>query len=286
MESTPNTVPAYGAFAPKGLLARLIATTRAMQPSGLSRKFGFVIRRIATLLLRRRPVDIEAFGVRFRLYPYFNLCEKRILFTPQDFDPAERAVLARALRPGFIFLDVGANIGGYALAIAALAGRDAQIIAIEPQPVLFDRLVYNIGINPFATVKALAVAVVDRDGEVTLFLDGQNKGEASLRIVNQDDEGRIRVPARALLGLVREESLARIDAIKLDVEGAEDLILQRFFQQAPERLWPQLLILERGEARWSTNLLSLLAEKGYAYELGTRNNHVLLRKPAKPDDAP
>jgi FkbM family methyltransferase len=286
MDSSPHIVPAYGAYAPKGLLARLIAATRAMQAGGLPRKFGFVIRRLATVLLRRRPVDIEAFGARFRLYPYFNLCEKRILFTPQDFDPTERAILAQTLRPGFIFLDVGANIGGYALAIAALAGRDAQIIAIEPQPVLFDRLVYNIGINPFATVKALAVAVVDRDGEVTLFLDGQNKGEASLRIVNQDDEGRIRVPARALLGLVREEGLPRIDAIKLDVEGAEDLILQRFLQQAPERLWPRLLILERGEARWSTNLLHLLAEKGYVYELGTRNNHILSRTPSKPDDAP
>jgi FkbM family methyltransferase len=143
---------------------------------------------------------------------------------------------------------------------------------------VFDRLVFNIAINPFGTVKAMALAVADRDGEVTLFLDPATPGEASVKIVNQDGAGRVKVPARALLGIVRDEQLDHIDAMKLDVEGAEDIILERFLADAPETLWPRVIVLERGESRWSLDLLELLESKGYRRIMETRNNHVLERK--------
>jgi FkbM family methyltransferase len=247
-------------------------------PAGwLGKRFGFLLRRIAVGLLGGKPVDETSLGARFRLYPYNNVCEKRILFSPRDFDEAERAFLIARLRTDFVFLDVGANIGGYSLAIAAAAGPAARIIAVEPQPEIFDRLTYNIAANPFGTVKALAIAVADRDGELTLFLDARNKGEASVKIVSAQGGAQVRVPARTLLGIVTEEGFAHIDAMKLDVEGAEDIILQRFFADSPESLWPRVIILERGESRWSLDLLAFLAERGYARAIETRNNHVLER---------
>jgi FkbM family methyltransferase len=90
------------------------------------------------------------------------------------------------LRDDFVFLDIGANIGGYALSVAAHAGPGARILAIEPQPEVYERLVYNIRQNPFATVKALDCAVADRDGEITLFVHHDNRGESSIRIVSND----------------------------------------------------------------------------------------------------
>ncbi|CAN1553492.1 Methyltransferase FkbM [Rhabdaerophilaceae bacterium] len=268
----------FGAFAPSGLVAALIRLTRSLPSNWLGMRLGFALRRIAILALRKNPVDQESLGARFRLSPYNNVCEKRILFSPHDFDAAEREYLATLIGQNFVFLDIGANIGGYALALAAKAGPHARIFAFEPQPEVFNRLVFNIGINPFATVKAMAVAVADRDGELTLFLDATNQGEASVKIVSQDAAGRIKVPARALLGLVRDEGLTHIDAMKLDVEGAEDIILQRFFSDASESLWPRAIVLERGESRWSLDLLGLLEAKGYQPVVKTRNNHVLERR--------
>jgi FkbM family methyltransferase len=268
---------AWGAHAPRGAVARLIGLTRSMPAGWLGKRLGFGFRRLALLLLGGRPVDAESLGARFRLSPYRNVCEKRILFAPQDFDAEERAYLASLIGPRFTFLDIGSNVGGYALALAAKAGRDARILAFEPQPEVFDRLIYNIGINPFGTVKAMALAVADRDGELTLFLDPANQGEASVKIVNRDEAGRVRVPARALFGLVQEEGLDHIDAMKLDVEGAEDIILQRFLADAPEALWPRAIVLEKGESRWSLDLLGFLEGKGYARVMETRNNHVMER---------
>jgi FkbM family methyltransferase len=268
----------YGAHGATGLVRVLIGWTRALPRNWLGKRLGFLLRRIAIALLGGHPVDTESLGARFRLHPYNNVCEKRILFSPRDFDEEEREILLARLHPRFAFLDIGANIGGYALAVAAKAGPGARILAFEPQPEIFERLVYNIGANPFGNVKALALAVADKDGEITLFLDPRNKGEASVKIVSADHARQVKVPARSLLGIVEEEGLAEIDAVKLDVEGAEDLILQRFLAEAPEALWPKLLIVERGEGRWAVDLIGLLTAHGYRTIATTRNNHVLERQ--------
>jgi FkbM family methyltransferase len=267
----------FGFYAATGLIGLLINTTRAMPGHWLGKRLGFLLRRIAISRLNNKPVDTKSLGANFRLFPYQNVCEKRILFSPKDFDAAERALLASRMNADFVFLDIGANIGGYSLAVAAIAGPGAKILAFEPQPEIFDRLIYNIKINPFGTIKAMDLAVADREGEVVLFLDPKNKGEASVRIVNADKGSTVKVRARPLLGIVQEEGLERIDAMKLDVEGAEDLILTRFFLDAPQSLWPKLIVVERGEARWNIDLIALLREKGYAPILTTRNNHVLER---------
>ncbi len=128
-----------------------------------------------------------------------------------------------------------------------------------------------MGQNPFATIKAIACAVADRDGEITLFIDAENRGESSMRIINSDAVGEhVKVPAKALMTIVTEEGFDRIDAMKLDVEGAEDLILEPFFKDAPRALWPHLLFLEFAPERWSIDLGSLLLDHGYRQVLRTR----------------
>lgn len=267
----------FGSFQASGPVRSLISATRALPGGWFAKRLGFGLRRLAILLLKGRPVDLHSFGARFRLYPYNNVCEKRILFAPQDFDAAERAFLQSRIRPNFVFLDVGANVGGYCLAVAAMAGADARILAIEPQPEIFDRLAFNIAANPFGTVKALALAIADRELEMTLFLDPGNKGEASVRILNTDLGGMVRVPGRPLLAVIEQEGFDHVDAIKLDVEGAEDLILTTFFAAARPALWPRILIIERAEGRWSVDLVRMLEARGYRTQLRTRNNHVLER---------
>ena len=118
MEISNQTGP-YGQFAPRGLVARILVKTRHIRPSWASRRWGFLLRRIAVFFLGGKPVDIERLGARMRLYPYNNVSEKRILFTPQFFDPEELALLASRMNDDFVFIDIGANIGGYALFVAA-----------------------------------------------------------------------------------------------------------------------------------------------------------------------
>lgn len=279
-EQNPAEEKPFGAFAPQSSLARIIAWTRSASDSFLGRKIAYALRRLGLRSLKGRPVDIESLGARMRLYPDGNVCEKRVLFTPQYFDVAERELLASRLREGFRFIDIGANIGAYSLFVAAKAGPTARILAVEPQPEVFARLAFNIAQNPFGTVKAVACALADKPGELTLFLDPANRGESSVRILRSSAGTTVRVPATTLLALVQSEGYERLDAIKIDVEGAEDIILEPFLRDAPEALWPQLIVIEDSRDRWQTDLIELLRKSGYTLVTKTRLNFIFERKPA------
>ncbi|CAN7176286.1 FkbM family methyltransferase [Bosea sp. LjRoot9] len=279
-DQTQAEAKPFGAFAPRGVLARIIAWTRCAPDSFLGRKTAYALRRLGLRSLAGAPVDIESLGAKMRLYPDGNVCEKRVLFTPQYFDQRERDLLAGRIREGFRFIDIGANIGAYSLFVAAKAGPGARILAVEPQPDVFARLAFNIAQNPFGTVKAIACALADKPGELTLFLDPANKGESSVRILRSSTGATVKVPATTLLALLQSEGYERLDAVKLDVEGAEDLILEPFLRDAPEALWPSFIIIEDSRERWQMDLVGLLTQRGYRMLAQTRLNLVFERDTA------
>lgn len=267
----------FGTYAPQGFVRWAVDKARTLPDTWLARRAVILLRRVVSRALGGKPVDVEALGARMRLHPYNNICEKKMLFTPHIFDSEELAILEKRLHDGFVFIDIGANIGAYSLFVARRTGPSARILAIEPQPSVFDRLTHNIRLNAFATIKAVACAVADKAGEVTLFIDARNSGESSVKIVSTGSATGIRVGAKTLLGLAREEGFSHIDAVKLDVEGAEDLILEPFFAEAPPELHPGLLILEDGSRQWQMDLSGLLARYGYREILRTRLNFVFER---------
>jgi FkbM family methyltransferase len=176
-------------------------------------------------------------------------------------------------------VDVGSNVGWYALFIARETGSSlsSRILAVEPQPEIFERLIYNIRQNPGAAIKAVDCAVADKTGELTLFLDPLNRGEASLKIVNSSQTDAIRVPAVTLLDLLGREGFKQVDAIKLDVEGAEDLVLAPFFRDAPVSVYPSLFIVANVRDRWQIDVTELLKSNGYRQILETKMNLVFER---------
>ncbi|MFL4997678.1 MAG: FkbM family methyltransferase [Microvirga sp.] len=263
----------FGDFAPSGLARWVIDRTRGLPEGWAGRRLALMLRRLAMKSLKGLPLDLETFGVRMRLYPYKNVCERRILFTPQYFDTDEIRILSSRIVDGFTFIDVGSNVGWYALSVAREAGAvPTRILAVEPQPEIFDRLIYNIRQNPSCTIKAVDCAVADKTGELTLFLDPLNRGEASLKIVNSSQTDAIRVPAVTMLELLSREGLTRVDAIKLDVEGAEDLVLDPFFRDAPASLYPSLFVVANVPERWQIDVVKLLKSKGYRQILETKMN--------------
>lgn len=268
----------FGAFAPGPFIKAAIALTSKLPETWAGRRLALAVRQVAIRQLDGNPVDVEVLGARMRLFPYKNVCEKKVLFTPQFFDSEERAILAKHIHDGFTFIDIGANVGAYSVFVAALAGPRARILAIEPQPDVFERLSFNIRQNEWATVKAVACAVADKAGELTLFLDPRNSGESSLKILGSSQATALRVPAKTLHQLAIEEGFTHIDAAKLDVEGAEDLILEPFLRSAPPSLLPRLLIIEDGSGRWQIDLPKLLKEYGYRQIARTRLNFVFERQ--------
>jgi hypothetical protein len=67
-------------------------------------------------------------------------------------------------------------------------------------------------------------------------------------------------------------ALQWIDALKVDVEGAEDVVLEPFFREAPPALWPRLILCARSDTGWSVDLPRMLSSYGYRETLRSRSN--------------
>lgn len=238
------------------------------------------------------PFDVQVTaGVNARLYPRSNRCEKRAFAGVHIWDAEERAALVNAVDAStvspFVFLDVGANVGLYSLILAAYAkakNKDMRILAFEPDPTNRARLAFNIQASD-ANIQVLPYAVSDQDGEGFMGGGETNRGEVRLQDngdnsdtdADQDvDQGVDQaVQIKTLYGVCEEQGLSRIGAMKVDIEGHDERALTAFFEQAPQSLWPRLLILETGRAE-TTSLLELCTGHGYTITKRTGINSILM----------
>ena len=269
-----TNVSPFRTYFPSGTIQFLIDVCRNLPPNWIGKRLAFLLRRIALFLLAGRPVDTLVLGANMRLFPYQNVSERRILFTPQLFDSIERTEIAKRVREDFVFVDVGANIGGYSLFVGMLAGPRAKIVAIEPQPEILARLRFNIHASGLNTITTVDSAVSDVPGQATFFIDGENRGESGLRSTKHSEAATITVNVKTLLEILEEQDLDHVDALKIDVEGLEEKILISFFKNAPLTVWPKLLICENGRSRWDTDLAAFLGRLGYQLKITTRTNLV------------
>jgi FkbM family methyltransferase len=161
----------------------VIATTRALPANRLGLTIAKGLRRLIIRLAGDRGFDTELWGMRLRLYPRWNGCEKGVLFTPQLYDVIERAALKQAIEtaaePPFVFIDIGANAGLYSLYVAAETRDTARIIAIEPQPQMVERLTFNTKVNMLRSITVVPAAATTAEGKVTLSLDSREAGGAN-----------------------------------------------------------------------------------------------------------
>jgi FkbM family methyltransferase len=122
-----------------------------------------------------------------------------------------------------VFVDVGANIGGYSVRCV----KKARVWAIEPHPRNFQLLELNVRLNHLQNnVRALRVAVASSLGKAELFISNYH-GRHSLICKDGGDTIKrrtIEVDVVPLDLLLADED--HIDVIKIDVEGAEPLVLK------------------------------------------------------------
>lgn len=141
-----------------------------------------------------------------------------------------RAALRSLLRPGFIAVDVGANVGWHTLLMAQLVGDSGRVLAFEPNQSVRERLQYNISINRFSQIEVLGYALSDRAGVVQFHgppVDDPTCGDGF--VLPSDDTAspfRVQVEAVEFDSLVEQLSLKRLDLIKMDIEGFEWSALQ------------------------------------------------------------
>ena len=269
----------WGTHLPGAYDRAVLALTRAVPANWLGQRLAILFRRLVMRRIGEGCIDTSLWGMRLRLYPRRNGCEKNALFTPQMYDAMERRVLAQAVarkRQGaFTFVDIGANVGLYSLYLASCG--DVRTLAIEPQPGILERLRFHLAANPSAKVDVLPIALSDHLGEATLVINDSDSGGTHIEKADgrRDAGERVTVPSKPLIDVLREAAIETVDALKIDVEGAEDLVLAPFLRDAPQSLLPRLVLIEDTRGFWGVDLFALLAARGYTVQERSRQNVAL-----------
>ena len=168
----------------------------------------------------------------------------------------KQQLIARQVRPGTIFYDVGANVGFYSLQASELVGS-GRVFAFEPAPRNLSYLEKHLELNHAANVEVLAIAISDQNGTSSF------ETEESGFMVHLSGEGSIAVPTATLDSLVEEGIVLPPDCVKMDIEGAELLALRggsRTFQ----RFRPTILLATHSR-KLKEECCQLLESWGYEW---------------------
>lgn len=195
------------------------------------------------------------------------------LRTPLESESFPFAMLRHLVRPGDVVYDAGANLGLYARYLVSTLGA-GRVVAFEPVPDNRALLAENLrlgGIEDRVTVMPMALA--DEDGEAEFQVDDMQSASGTLSRVTGGEAcvGRqnlglgpltARVPVRRLDTLIGEAGLPLPAVIKIDVEGAEGLLLRGAARLLREHS-PRLLVELHGVS-CIRDVLGLLDGMGYS----------------------
>lgn len=136
-----------------------------------------------------------------------------------SYEYEKRLVFERAIAEKKIVFDIGAHVGFYTLLASVLVGPDGRVFAFEPMPRNLFYLKEHLRLNHVTNVTLIEAAVLDYCGE-TLFDLGPNGFMGHVA-----SEGQLQVKVVRLDELVSRGEIPPPDYVKIDVEGAEMLVL-------------------------------------------------------------
>ena len=116
-------------------------------------------------------------------------------------------------------LDLGANFGAASIYFA-LKWPDAQIVAVEPNPVIFERLARNTA--AYSNITCFRYAAGGADGTATFSVGDSHVGSSFVK--RSDGARSIDVQVRSLSSIMAEAGIEHVDVLKFDIEGAEEFV--------------------------------------------------------------
>jgi FkbM family methyltransferase len=218
--------------------------------------FGFAYKSLARTPLRRIPGMLRLSNVALRWMWFggnvIDVQGAKMYIELSDPNPAirrtfqayllnlvhERATTSlfqKIVHRGDVVLDLGANLGYFTLLAAQAVGPQGRVFSFEPEPKNFQYLKKNIEINEFNHVTVCQAAVSDKNDRTKLFLCPYDSGHHTIdRIdgIRAMARGRpyvsetIEIETVRMDDFLRKNGIAKVDVIKMDVEGAEALALE------------------------------------------------------------
>jgi FkbM family methyltransferase len=214
-------------------------------------------------------------------------------FHDEPYEPQLARTLRELLKPGDVFVDVGANVGFFSVLAGRIVGKTGRVVAFEPHPEALARFRQAVTVNGLSEViEIVEAAVGDASGTTRLFLSNDSVLSTTdpARAPLRDDftfSRSIDVRRLTLDGWLaeRQDLALRLRAIKIDVEGTEADVLDGMRRTLAA--CPDAAILCETEAGSTAD--NLLRAEGYAVSLLERYGAIgnyLYRRAGKPGASP
>lgn len=192
------------------------------------------------------------------LYNFHDQYIGRALELYGEFSEGEVDMFRQMVRPGQVVLEIGANIGAHTVFFAQQVGSNGQVIAFEPQRVVFQTLCANVALNSLTNVFCFQQAVGEQAGTIIVppldYTKDNNFGGLALGSFQYGET----VPVVTIDSL----ALNRCHMVKIDVEGMERAVIAGAVETLT-RLKP-LLYVENDRAEKSAELVRSIDSLGYA----------------------
>jgi FkbM family methyltransferase len=183
--------------------------------------------RVASQLVfpRAKRRIIHSFLPSYEMLVFANEDVGRQIWLFGNYEADETRFFIEQIRPTDICFDVGGNVGYFSLLMSRLAS-DGSVHVFEPIPVNAALIAANTALNAIENLHLTNAAVGDHEGSV-LFSVSVDSAYSSMHATGRlAEEKSIHVPLIALDDYLSAKSLLRIDVMKVDVEGAEDLVIR------------------------------------------------------------
>ena len=233
------------------------------------------------------PLIADRLGWRHKPYSVISRTGTRIEIRPQTGDRYTAFEMfglgvydagLEKLRAGDVVVDIGANIGCFALEAGRRVGPSGKVYAVEPEEQTYNRLVENVRLNGRYPVTPIRGAVAGRSGVLELNVPGRDFLFTSIykEVDGRPISGTVqRVSCQNLEDLLQSNGIKRVALLKLDCEGAEHEIIDTMSPDLARRIDNLIIEFHNIPGRDIGASIEALKALGYGYVL--RQNHLFSR---------
>jgi len=168
------------------------------------------------------PKSIELDGHRI----FLDSKDFAYLSTKQ-FEPFEKEIIEKIVKPGDVVLDLGANIGYYTLLLARKVGDKGKVFTFEPDPYYFNLLKKNVKENHYKNVVLANKVVFNKNGKIKLQTFPDQRDSPKVYGEKQSNDYIGLSTKDIAVEMVRLDDYLKnvntVDFVKIDIEGSEGM---------------------------------------------------------------
>jgi len=154
-----------------------------------------------------------------------GISRELLIFKKREYYGTDLLYSGELIKSGNTVLDIGANIGYFALLESKIVGPSGKVYAVEPSPVNYQRLNENIKLNKFNNIETFNLALGDKNGQAKMFISSRSNWSRLIEIDMPDSINEVvDVDMLTVDEFLKDKQPP--DLIRMDVEGYEINILK------------------------------------------------------------